>query len=1782
MPLSATTVAHVNVECPKFNAGDDAARWIMMAKRALRLTFKGQGSDEELVDYAIMHLRGHAATWANDLAPSTWKEFEEAFILKYDVPANLNVLLRQAYTLRLKDGQSVRDLANEVESLRVRMKGFPDEYYAEVFRGALDDPIQKQVPLSVTSYADVLQHALRAEGYVRATGAVEMMTPLPPNPPSLSVAPSQPKEKGKDDFDKLVKGMERLTLALTSQAEKADKRKAAYGPLVCHNCKKEGHFARDCPNPKVQMTATLMEGAEESPCALFLKGQETQAEALHGMQQATKRGRTDGGVTLEEARRMTGQDNPVARRQVRAPERTSQVANLMDQLRTTPAKISLWTYIEESPRAREDLEKALMAVKAAQVRAEAAGVVHDMQVGVALTENENAELVKATVAVNEATAGVASVVGIGPELPVYRVVKCAIKLGPHTIEAIVDTGASGTTMSHVVARRLQLYKFMVESPHSLLTASGERYKPLGMLTRVPIKVGRLTLPVHVTVTDTGDYDLLLGNDWLVPAGAVVDFEEKRLVYRLSPEVQESVPITCGLSFHAHAHYNRLVPTEYSDIQEVVEATTDEEDVQAHPGEGANPWVLSDEEDDNPEVMSVGDDEELEGGDEDEESAIGGGEAAGGEESGSDDGERVRLSAADEELFLHAWNDLITIPLPASGTLPTYTTDWSQIVGCNGPTVPRATSLFLHVPVVDQEDEDMKWWLKSSLEAGSMPTRKDEYGGDWLGRREFKCYSVEPVTKAWVDMGVELTEGQREEVLELCGEYSDVFAMEAQQMGHMLHVKHHIPTGNHPPISRKPHRANLVEQQVIEAEVRELLAQGVIRPSSSPWSFPVVLVPKKDGGHRMCIDYRSLNEVTCSDAYPLPLIDDILDRLNGCRYFSKMDAKSAYHCISVAEEDVQKTAFITPSGLYEYVRMPFGLKNAPATFQRAITNVFRSHGNAVPYLDDILVFSQTWEEHVAHLRQALHLLREAHILLKSSKCFFGTTRTSYLGFIISDEGVAPDPQKVSAVVHWPIPSTAMHVRSFLGLASYYRRFIKGFAEIARPLHALTRKDTPYKWTIECEHAFVKLKERLVTAPILAYPSFHRPFLLQTDFCATGLGAVLAQLDDEGKECVVSYASRSTRGPETHLAPTHGECLALVWGIQHYDPYLRLVPFTVQTDHNALTWLMKSQNLTGKLARWSLILQEYNFTVVHRPGRVHSNVDALSRRPLEEAELGEVIPITFASWGMIGGAANTLRVYTNIHTRLVMGEGQPPAEDEEEEEEITVKEMEAAATENGEGTSTRGGKKKKRKQVESEEPLEKTSRGAINEIFADELAMTALQHGVQAEWDERTKKRVRARIRSYTWSNGKVWYEKEGHLKWVPEPEVRLSWVEYYHGLGHFGVEKTQSLVASSMWWYGMGEDVAVWIKRCDVCILSKGTYPTPAELKAIPVEAPWRRVYMDVAYMPESVFGNKLCLVAVDHFTKWPEVMCARTIKSHDVLAFVEREIIARYSCPAVIHVDAGTHFEGVLPAGLAAWGIYLEKGLREHPQSNGLVERFIQTLKGSLHRMAETDETRWEENLPAVLLGYRASLHSSTRFSPFYLNYGRHPSMTGRQGELLTPRTVGLSEMDDMALIADIGRRVESLREHHEQARANNDMAQARQAEDYKSRRSVNAEEERVPIEVGDWVQIKQAKRHAKKWNNVVHCVLAVESVWVFTLDVNGRSVKRPRRECRVAHKGKGEVPAEMFAKHIAWERKHGKSVVCEELEEEEEEEGDKGMEGMVSVVRASRRHALKAADPQL
>ena len=440
--------------------------------------------------------------------------------------------------------------------------------------------------------------------------------------------------------------------------------------------------------------------------------------------------------------------------------------------------------------------------------------------------------------------------------------------------------------------------------------------------------------------------------------------------------------------------------------------------------------------------------------------------------------------------------------------------------------------------------------------------------------------------------------------------------------------------------------------------------------------------------------------------------------------------------------------------------------------------------------------------------------------------------------------------------------------------------------------------------------------------------------------------------------------------------------------------------------------------------------------------------------------------------------------------------------------------------------------------------------IRDIHRDVNALTFLQNErtIDPDWDETERKRVRAKAKPYVWRDEKVWYKKPADpskLFYVPPIEERERWIEWFHSLGHFGQEKTNSLVGNDLWWYGMGEDVRAWVRQCDVCLLGKGTFPTPTELAAVPVEKPWRRVYMDICSMPESKKGNKCCLVAIDHFTKWPEVVAAPTFTSKMVYDFVEQSIICRYGCLVVIHVDADSQFEGALPPLLAAWGIYREKGMRENPKANGLVERFIQTLKGSLHRCGAVNPYFWEDDIPLVLLGYRTSVHASTRFSPFYLNYGRHPTLIGQTFESLVPRMIGQTEAEDLTLGHDLAARAGYIRTALEKARQNNDRAQERQAADFAKRRnpSGTAMEGQAEVQKGDWVALQPATRHKTTPATGLYCVLDVTGDRATILSADRRPSKHPLSTLQVVVSGQGIVSTDMLEAYLQWNRTEGKKA---------------------------------------
>ncbi|KAK7922815.1 hypothetical protein WMY93_009717 [Mugilogobius chulae] len=414
-------------------------------------------------------------------------------------------------------------------------------------------------------------------------------------------------------------------------------------------------------------------------------------------------------------------------------------------------------------------------------------------------------------------------------------------------------------------------------------------------------------------------------------------------------------------------------------------------------------------------------------------------------------------------------------------------------------------------------------------------------------------------------------------------------------------------------------SNNVQRAEIERQVARLLAEGLVEESYSPWASPVVLVKKKGGQWRFCIDYRRLNAVTIKDSHPLPRVDDSLDALAGSLWFSTLDFSNGYWQVEVAEEDREKTAFTTGRGLYQWRAMPMGLSNSPATFQRMMELVLRGlpWHICLVYLDDILIYSRTFEDHLSHLQEVLTRIQSAGLKLNSSKCHFVRDHVVFLGHVVSRDGLHPDPRNTEKVRTWPTPTTVSEVRAFVGLCSYYRRFVQNFSQHAAPLNRLASKNVPFEWTPECEAAFVFLKRCLSGSPIVVLPDFSLPFKICTDASKDAVGAVLAQ-DKAGVEGVVAYASQALTHAQKQWSTFDRELWAIVWAVREFKHYVGMSVFTIVTDHRPLLGLRNmtlDNDPTGRRGRWILELDPFNWSIIHKDGSRHLNADALSRRPAD---------------------------------------------------------------------------------------------------------------------------------------------------------------------------------------------------------------------------------------------------------------------------------------------------------------------------------------------------------------------------------------------------------------------------------------------------------------------------------------------------------------------------------------------------------------------------------------
>ena len=847
----------------------------------------------------------------------------------------------------------------------------------------------------------------------------------------------------------------------------------------------------------------------------------------------------------------------------------------------------------------------------------------------------------------------------------------------------------------------------------------------------------------------------------------------------------------------------------------------------------------------------------------------------------------------------------------------------------------------------------------------------------------------------VESSSELSAEQTSEVCELVLEHIDDFMGLDGKTGKTEWAEHDVDVGDASPVKqayRPPPRAR---QGVSDAEVERMLKDDIIEPSKSPWASPTVLVTKKDGSVRFCVDYRRLNALTRRDAYPLPRIDDSLNTLGGAAWFCTIDLASGYWQINMKDSAKPYTAFMTRQGLFQFKVMPFGLTNAPATFQRLMDQVLEGlqWQRCLVYLDDIIVFGRTFEETMENLRFVMGRLKAAGLKLKASKCHWFRKSTKYLGHIVTPEGILCDPDKIESVKQWPAPQTVTEVRQFIGFSSYYRKFIPNFSEIAYPLTELTKtinkpKFQKFKWTEDCEAAFSKLKELLISSPILAYPTAEDEFVLDTDASNYAIGAVLSQIQN-GEERVIAYASHTLQKTQQNYCTTKRELLAVVHFVAHFRHFLYGVHFTVRTDHASLKWLRNFKNIDGMLARWLTALECYDFTVEHRKGELHGNADGLSR--VQYCTTTKKCPREDCPQ-CAGKTAQRVRPVTLQATpagaAAPIGEAGPSTSG-------------VGVHENNADTWVSQYSLEELSRMQREDPnisyiVTRLEAGHSKPVWRDIAHLNSITKSYVSQWE------------ALELHNGVLyrrWYPpaRKGHpspIKQLVAPEgVRREVLESLHNKpsgGHLGRNKTIDRVRYRFYWPRYKDDVKRWCQACDTCAQTKpGPRRKRARLGHVPVGAPLERIAIDImGPLPETEKGYQYIMVIGDYFTKWVEAYPLRDHKAQTVAEVLLHEFIGRFGVPRMIHTDQGREFESHLIARLCELlNIHKTRTVGFNPKSDGMVERSNRTIKQMLTTMVNDRQNDWDDHLPLVMMAIRASVHESTRCTPNLLMLHRETSL---------------------------------------------------------------------------------------------------------------------------------------------------------------------------------------------
>ena len=812
--------------------------------------------------------------------------------------------------------------------------------------------------------------------------------------------------------------------------------------------------------------------------------------------------------------------------------------------------------------------------------------------------------------------------------------------------------------------------------------------------------------------------------------------------------------------------------------------------------------------------------------------------------------------------------------------------------------------------------------------------------------------------------VEVPEKYRSDVINLLKVNADLFADKDSDLSHTDTVKMKLDTGEHPPIKLRPYRTPLNNRKVIDNAIDEMLDAKIIQRSKSPWSFPVVIVDKKDGTKRFCVDFRALNKITKSNSYPLPVIDDILALLGQAKFFTSLDLKSGYWQVLMNETDKEKTAFACHRGLFEFNVMPFGLTTSPAVFQELMSRVLEGLDKfTVAYLDDILIYSNTLDEHLAHIQNVFNRLREHSLRLKLKKCSFLKSETNYLGFVINENGIKPEARKVNVIMSLAPPTTVREVRSLVGMCSYYRRFIPRFSEIAEPIIALTRKYAKFKWDAKCQSSFETLKTHLAAYPVLGYPDPNKPYILYTDASHDCIGACLTQTcddvsdtDNRGKnECEknekpIYYLSHKLSDTQTRWSTIEKEAFAIHFSLQKLDHYLHNAEFVIKTDHKPLKYLLDSPMQNKKVQLWALGISGYNCRIEYIKGTDNSCADLLSRIPQSAGltQENDAYEPDISDKAYQINALNSNRFDPKEFASCKL----PPSE--------TVIKPNLG---------------------DDVDMATEQSKDAVIMELKIGLQNDKLPKSIQ-------KRHIVMDNILYFISNA----DSDPVLRlYIPE-HLRDFVIKQYHDLnGHMGTDKTYDSMKSKYYWPNMYKEVYDYVGCCVTCqARSLQKHKAPLQETDIPPYA-FAKIGLDVSGpYPTSLSGNKYIVGFVDWYSGYPEAFAVPDKSADTIAHLIIEEIFPRYGTPLEIVTDNGSeNVNRKVKETLEALNIHHVKTSFYHPASNSKVERFHRVLHDVLSKKLKNDVTTWDLHLNQALAAIRFNVSESSKFSPFFLLYNR-------------------------------------------------------------------------------------------------------------------------------------------------------------------------------------------------